>query len=153
MQPVISGFGQLVGGMQQFGKSLQQQASPENIQKLWGQLTETFSTVGGQIALITNNIALLQQNLTLVDTYRQQADILERIKDLQSELDSLTAPPVPVFSPTPAQDSVDPALQNQNSGGGNITVNAYFPDVRSMSTDQISELYAKLEQESARRGL
>ena len=156
VRKVTKGFGNLRTKMNDFGKSIgdaaqrRGPATAEQFARAQAGLSRAFANRSFRIALVKNNIALLQQALRFVGggfrggQAAQRRRILSQINGHLRELAGLlrTPPPAIVARRFGFGGLIDPGLQrNQNGvaantgGGTNITINTAATDGRSLVRD------------------
>ena len=145
MQPVISGFQRLDTSMKDFGTRMQSSLSGGGGQ--FGAIGAFFATPGGQVASLQNQISLLQQNLGLVDTYRQRRRILDDIAQLEQQITALQQPQAPTFGGTSGD------IEFKDPAGPIINQNRFeFPNLTRMSNAEVRQIADQIEAEQQRRG-
>lgn len=133
--------------------------SQEQVSKLHKQLAQFFSSRTGLIANARNQIALLQQTLTILDDNIRRRRVIDKIESLIDQIKRLeAAKPEPLFSGISGQFSLpDPGLQiNQGvgrSGPGSMSIN--LPNVKKLSEvtrEDARQIVDMIELEFQQRG-
>ena len=151
-------FGKLGNGMDRFGNTLGRavkrvRPSAQQIATLNQGLNRLFGSRAGQMALIRNNISLLQNGLQFLrgvpGSQRRRDQVQDRIRALLSQLNQLARPTAPAFSNRRfgAQGLIDPGLQRQQNeqttvrgSGMNIVINTSAMDGRTILREVEMEL-------------
>jgi hypothetical protein len=113
------------------------------------QIAALFNSIGGQIALVQNNIALALQRMQFADTYQKQKQIQDELNAMYAELNALTTAPPPMLVAS-ANISNDPVLAAQQ--GGNTVVNLELPNINRFTSQDSRVLTDIVVQELNRRG-
>jgi hypothetical protein len=126
-----------------------QVASGEQAAQMSAQIAALFNSIGGQIALVQNNIALALQRMQFADTYQKQKQIQDELNAMYAELNALTTAPPPMLVAS-ANISNDPVLAAQQ--GGNTVVNLELPNINRFTSQDSRVLTDIVVQELNRRG-
>ncbi len=151
MQPVTQQFGMLQQNMQQFGASLQGAAGGGNASQAWGQISQMLNSADGQIAALRNNISLLQQNLSVVDSDRRRAEITSQIEAMQAQLSDLTVPQQPVFVSSQSDDLSSGSTQYR-VGSNSLSVTVSLPNATRYDAESAREITDLVVDELTRQG-
>lgn len=156
MMGLGNGFQGVSQNLQGFGQQLRdtaqgmQVASGEQAAQMSAQIAALFNSVGGQIALVQNNIALALQRMQFADTYQKQKQIQDELNVMYEELNALTTAPPPMLVAS-ANISNDPVLAAQQGQGG-VSVNLELPNVNRFTSQDSRVLTDIVVQELSRRG-
>jgi hypothetical protein len=156
MMGLGNGFQGVSQNLQGFGQQLRdtaqgmQVASGEQAAQMSAQIAALFNSIGGQIALVQNNISLALQRLQFADTYQKQKQIQDELNAMYAELNALTTAPPPMLVAS-ANISNDPVLAAQQGQGG-VSVNLELPNVNRFTSQDARLLTDIVTQELGRRG-
>jgi TP901 family phage tail tape measure protein len=155
MMGLGNGFQGVSQNLRGFGQQLRdtaqgmQVASGEQAAQMSAQIAALFNSIGGQIALVQNNIALALQRMQFADTYQKQKQIQDELNAMYAELNALTTAPPPMLVAS-ANISNDPVLAAQQ--GGNTVVNLELPNINRFTSQDSRVLTDIVVQELNRRG-
>lgn len=153
-QQVNDGLTDFTGKVQGAAKYLYQIANPDQFAQASATLGNFLNSSSGQAANIQNQIAQLQQILTLPNVpYDRKQQVMAQIADLQAQLEYVSAAPPPMFTGISGSQTIDPGLQSHNGGSnGPQSVHVNLPNVNRFSSADIRMVTDAIARELDRRG-
>ncbi len=159
VQSVAGGMTNMVNGIQNFGQQLIQfngggpggggGGNAPSPGEAANKIADYLNSNQGAIDLLYNNIQMLQQNLSVVDTYQQQRDLLDEIARMQQQMNDLSMPSSPMLSKSGPLPGDDPGLQR---GRSNNTINFDFPSINRITQSDADTITTRVMDELDRRG-
>lgn len=153
VEGVTANFNNLNLGMQNFADQINQfgGGNAPNPAQAWGAIGATLNSWQGQAAILQNNIALLQQSLTMVSEYPQKKAIEDQIAALEQQLAAL-GPPPPLFSGS-SVEYVDGGRRGSVRIGTQANeFKLEFPNWNPQNSADVKFLADAIVEELARRG-
>ncbi len=144
--------------MQKVGQRVAQAASnisPQQAGQAWSRITSFLASKEGLIGTIRSNIALLQQDLSVVDTARRRIGIENQIGQMVAQLRQLLTPVAPPVLGVNSLSGVlyDPGLSGRaDAGHGKAPINVHMNSAFPPTPEMARQFADSLEQELNRRG-
>jgi tape measure domain-containing protein len=125
---VTDGFERVNTGIQGFNQELGKSIDPQRAAEAWGTLNTFLSSMEGRQTQIANNISLLQQKLSIVETYSQRQAIQDQIDALYEASANLAA------------SQAEPMFYQQPNVTQNISINGVNLSPTQLTNTVVTEL-------------